>query len=167
MRLPRCLLLLASALLVTTLGHAGPPAETEPLAATARFGFVGFSIDKVAGDAGFFGMAVACQATFGPGARLATTAEVMRSPTISDAAVTEAWAQPIIEQAFRTYTNLDEAILYDVSGWSTPGHFDTINCRGWSTSSGSKNGLTVSGAALSVDWDPCSSLLWVACSGPK
>jgi hypothetical protein len=128
------------------------PGLLSGLAAPPTFKFVGFSTSQVDGSAGFFGMAAACQADFGPDSRLATTKEIVES-TIQPALIgTRAWVQPV-------YVVARDTGPFDFSGYANPG-----NCTAWTDTGG--NGFTVTstgGFASNV----CGATLPVACSASQ
>ena len=155
---------LANILFFAIPANATPPASNGVDALDANFRFVGFSTDMVTGITGFAGMAAACTAKFGFGARIATTMEVMEIPIFVDGAIAEAWVQPVLTHAFFNGIEIERL---DASGWSTSGTRATVNCRGWATDSAGFAGLTVTGDALAIELQTCDTALPVACAAPR
>lgn len=109
---------------------------TLPLLANATESrFIGFSTTAVPAHAGLAGMAQACQGTFGPGARMCLTGEVVKTPEIVHfTQELEAWVQPDSKR---------------------------FPCAGWGSTLGS--GTVLDARTMSVTSKRCKSFLPVTC----
>ena len=119
---------LASIAFFTT---AAPPEK----AAGASFMFIGYSDQMVTGDAGFAGMAAACQSKFGPESRMASTVEVIEATSFPPGQPGSlAWVRPVL-MGFGVNSNLGSTYQIDSSGTTTV--LTNANCNGWSSLGGS------------------------------
>jgi len=128
-------------------GQEGPPGPPGPATAgPVEYWFVGFSTATVNGGVGLVGMHGACQADFGPEARMSTTTEMFRSPI----------ATPQTGLAWVNQTD-------DLNNAGDPSR----NCQGWGAATAGKYGTVVLGDVLGI-WQPedCDKLFHVACAVP-
>ena len=124
------------------------------LASGPNYKFVGFSTATIDGGSGFFGLTAACQADFGPDARLANSQEVIDSTIQPVLTSSGAWVQAVIQFTAGT-------VRTDVSGF--PISTGTHNCVSWGNSSTWGFGVRPNGI---MDQLLCSDLHQVACSAP-
>ena len=124
---------------------------------------VGFTSTTVTGDAGVLGMTNACHLEFAA-TRMCTSEEVMNTvamPVLPEE--TQAWARPtfvpVASGAAGSAYGLDQSGM--LSGDLTSG-FDIMTCLGWTTSSFSRSGLTVSSVGQ-VTTESCDTAQPVAC----
>lgn len=83
---------------VTVINDETEPVPVIVMQAPKVYEFVGVTTDAVTGGVGHDGMALACQAVYGPEARMATSKEVMESPliaTMTESINEAAWVNPV------------------------------------------------------------------------
>ena len=125
-------------------------------AVRARYDFVGLSGETRVGDAGYGGMQSACEAEFGPGARLADSAEIVASD-LPGTLVDVAWVA----------ASPGSGLLGDaVTGVLAPGT-GGLSCGGWSDAGLLSYGLSVDTDNYAFGVLPCSSVARVACAAPR
>lgn len=119
--------------------------------------FIGYSTAQVDGTVGYFGMHGACQADFGPAARMASSYEIISSATVPIVRPNVAWVRPTTISVILQGSN----VRYD--DFSGAQAFNSLSCEGYT---GSASGLVVDqkGSFLPVG---CVSALPVACSVPQ
>jgi len=135
---------------------------------------VGLSEGTTQGDAGIVGMYELCQETFGRDARMCTTEEAIRSPSIVGLLVLgeEGWLQPVIAALVKSEDNFQ---VRDVTGinvtFQAPGgHIPKagLSCTQWTQSSGWGGTALLrelDGRTL-LDKQICSADIHVVCCSP-
>ena len=133
-------------------GPQGPEGPQGPVSADYRqpYEFRGFSDATVSGGDGLLAMNQACEATFGTGARLAKSSEILKSPNLLPSP--SGWVMAEVISTGQTQT--------DVTGVQS----GELNCNGFSSSS--SGGLTVDGATFKFQSRICSESRRAACSTP-
>jgi hypothetical protein len=153
------------ALVAITLGTLGSLTSVEAAPGgkdtSGPYEFIGLSdpADKVLGDVGFPGMAAACQAIFGPLARIATTQEYVLSPNVSAPDPETAWIHPTILNAFFWPVNSTSRAI-DFSGHTAK--TGDMSCGGWN---GGGDGMIVTRHG-GISTQDCNVARLVACSAP-
>jgi hypothetical protein len=148
-------IILSAIISIPLITQAAKPGE-EPTP-SSNYQFVGFSTAEVTAAVGYFGLAQACQADFGPLARIATTKEISESiiqPTLTAVA---AWVQGLIVEAVPQGTS--NLILFDYTGIRSP----EGNCDGWLGTGGSGLAVKPNGGITPIS---CSASIPVSCSAP-
>jgi hypothetical protein len=128
-------------------GPPGPQGEPgEPGASPVSYRFAGFSTATVTGGVGLLGMFAACQADFGPKARMATTADVFNTTDFA-AQSGDAWISCAADLG--------------------PPAADCNTCDGWTSSISVWTGEVVIGNTIALNSQlQCNNVLHVACSVP-
>lgn len=138
-------------------GPPGPPAPGQ-----IAFEFVGFSSTSVDGASGLLVLNQACQADFGPSARISTSAELLATSSLTPQGSGTAWVKSSIVAVL---SGISPPVALDMSGAELE-LGDGIDCDGWSSPAGSS--LLIEGQTMSFSsQSSCSGSRRVACAIPR
>jgi hypothetical protein len=139
----------------TSLAEKPEPPETS----TGAYKFVGFSEEMMDGSGGLLKRYQACQATYGLGARMCTSKEIIETADLPSDLVGDAWVQPVFVP-----TSLDA--VTDISGVTVQYYPTQFSCLSWRVINDSDRGLVVM-SDVSFLTLPCSTERHVACCVPE
>lgn len=162
----RFMLLLLFALLVSSSASAqaiGSCAPSDVGSPSCPYQWAGVTSVAFTGDGnglGLVGMTTQCRADFGPGARMCSSLEVLKSDSLNFGSIpaTGCWIRPVIAHGAAKET--------DISGVAEDGGRG-ISCRGWQAASSGIDGLVLtSGGGLWAYTFNCAVARPVACCKP-
>ena len=171
--------------LIVTFANAAPPTkgvtiindETNPVpvtvtnectTSTGEYQVIGVTTDSVPADIGINGIYKACEITFGDGARMCTSKEVLSTPNLDTVlaelpAGTGAW---VTRTVISTHMINDELYYVFDFGASYPERF--LNCNGWSASGfGGGTLFKSSEGPIIIDVNSCAALQRVTCCAKR
>lgn len=119
-------------------------ADPERVGVQREYVLAGITTAEVETTAGFVGVQAACQAEFGPVARICTTLEVINSPNLTTLTVAKTSMLQGVPVAVSAHVRTDDFVTlgtYDAAGVATfhgapnASLAPSLNCRAWTTDS--------------------------------